>query len=184
MKIAVGAVKGLEYLHDKASPPVIYRDLRSANILLGEGYHPKLSNFGLAKLGPVGDNTHVSTRVMGTYRYFLLEIISGRKALDTSRNFNEQYLVQWVSPLFKDKRKFSQVADRPLQGQYPTRGLYQALAIASMYVQDQPTMRSMIADVVTVLTYLSSQKYEPELNQPQKNKREKDGDGRRRGEHK
>ncbi|KAJ6362274.1 hypothetical protein OIU78_002640 [Salix suchowensis] len=69
MKIAAGAAKGLEHLHDKASPPVIYRDLKCSNILLGEGYHPKLSDFGLAKLGPVGDNTHVSTRVMGTYGY-------------------------------------------------------------------------------------------------------------------
>ncbi|KAL6561751.1 putative serine/threonine-protein kinase pbl7 [Orobanche minor] len=125
---------------------------------------------------------HVFTRVMGTYKYcapeyvstsqltlksdaytfgvVLLEIISGRKALDTSRNANKQYLVQLVRPLFKDKRKFSQITDPTLQGQYPIRGLYQALPIASMYVQDQPTMRHMIADVVAVLTYLSSQKYE------------------------
>ena len=69
MKIAVGAAKGLEYLHDKANPPVIYRDFKSSNILLDEGYHPKLSDFGLAKLGPVGDKSHVSTRVKGTYGY-------------------------------------------------------------------------------------------------------------------
>uniref|UniRef100_A0A565C4L9 Protein kinase domain-containing protein n=1 Tax=Arabis nemorensis TaxID=586526 RepID=A0A565C4L9_9BRAS len=55
MTIAAGPAKGLEYLHDKANPPVIYRDLKSSNILLGDGYHPKLSDFGLAKLGPVGD---------------------------------------------------------------------------------------------------------------------------------
>lgn len=119
MRIAVGAAKGLEYLHDKASPPVIYRDLKCSNILLGEGYHPKLSDFGLAKLGPVGDNTHVSTRVMGTYGYcapeyamtgqltlksdvysfgvVLLEIISGRKAVESSKNGNEHNLVLWVS---------------------------------------------------------------------------------------
>jgi serine/threonine protein kinase len=118
MKIAAGAAKGLEYLHNKASPPVIYRDLKCANILLGEGYHPKLSDFGLAKLGPVGDNTHVSTRVMGTYGYcapeyamtgqltlssdvysfgvVLLEIITGRKAIDNSKAAGEQNLVAWV----------------------------------------------------------------------------------------
>uniref|UniRef100_A0A803P2Y6 Protein kinase domain-containing protein n=1 Tax=Cannabis sativa TaxID=3483 RepID=A0A803P2Y6_CANSA len=62
MKIAARAVKRLEYLHDKASPPVIYIDLKCSNILLDQGYHPKLSNFGLTKLGPDGDNTHVSTR--------------------------------------------------------------------------------------------------------------------------
>ncbi|KAL4278933.1 hypothetical protein GQ457_03G027480 [Hibiscus cannabinus] len=182
MKIAAGAAKGLEYLHDRASPPVIYRDLKCSNILLGEGYHPKLSDFGLAKLGPVGDKTHVSTRVMGTYGYcapeyamtgqltlksdvysfgvVLLEIITGRKAIDNSRAGGEQNLVAWARPLFKDRRKFAQMADPLLQGQYPVRGLYQALAVAAMCVQEQPNMRPLIADVVTALTYLASQKYD------------------------
>ncbi|GAA0173154.1 hypothetical protein Leryth_010974 [Lithospermum erythrorhizon] len=186
MKIAAGAAKGLEYLHDKASPPVIYRDLKCSNILLDEGFHPKLSDFGLAKLGPVGDNTHVSTRVMGTYGYcapeyamtgqltvksdvysfgvVLLEIITGRKAIDNSRGAGEQNLVAWARPLFTDRRRFSQMADPTLQRQYPSRGLYQALAIAAMCVHEQPTTRPLIADVVTALTYLASQKYDPELH--------------------
>ncbi|KAJ6803642.1 putative serine/threonine-protein kinase PBL7 isoform X2 [Iris pallida] len=182
MKIAAGAAKGLEYLHDKARPPVIYRDLKCSNILLGEGYHPKLSDFGLAKLGPVGDNTHVSTRVMGTYGYcapeyamtgqltiksdvysfgvVLLEIITGRRAIDTTRPHKEQNLVAWARPLFKDRKKFSQMADPALQGQYPVRSLYQALAVAAMCVQEQPTMRPLMADVVTALNYLASQNYD------------------------
>ncbi|XVE61776.1 hypothetical protein DITRI_Ditri06bG0066700 [Diplodiscus trichospermus] len=184
MKIAAGAAKGLEYLHDKANPPVIYRDLKCSNILLGEGYFPKLSDFGLAKLGPVGDNTHVSTRVMGTYGYcapeyamtgqltlksdvysfgvVLLEIISGRKAIDNSKAAAEQNLVAWARPLFKDRKNFSQMADPMLQGQCPPRGLFQALAVAAMCVQEQPNMRPLIADVVTALTYLASQKFEPD----------------------
>ncbi|KAK7822405.1 putative serine/threonine-protein kinase pbl7 [Quercus suber] len=65
-------------------------------------------------------------------------------------------------PLFKDRRKFSQMADPMLQGQYPVRGLYQALAVAAMCVQEQPNMRPLIADVVTALSYLATQKYDPE----------------------
>ncbi|KAG5072041.1 hypothetical protein JHK86_007252 [Glycine max] len=52
MKIAAGAAKVLEYLHNKANPTVIYRSFKSSNILFDEVYHPKLSDFGLAK-GPV-----------------------------------------------------------------------------------------------------------------------------------
>ncbi|XP_031112856.1 probable serine/threonine-protein kinase PBL7 [Ipomoea triloba] len=184
MKIAAGAAKGLEYLHDKASPPVIYRDLKCSNILLDEGFYPKLSDFGLAKLGPVGDNTHVSTRVMGTYGYcapeyamtgqltvksdvysfgvVLLEIITGKRAIENSKVGGEQNLVSWARPLFKDRKKFKQMADPMLQGQYPLRGLYQALAVAAMCVQEQPNMRPAIADVVTALSYLASQKFDPE----------------------
>ncbi|URD83537.1 serine threonine-protein kinase [Musa troglodytarum] len=69
VNIALGAAKGLTYLHNVASPPVIFRDMKSANILLDDDFNPWLSDFGLAKLGPVGDRTLVSTRVMGTYGY-------------------------------------------------------------------------------------------------------------------
>ncbi|XP_020575788.1 probable serine/threonine-protein kinase PBL7 isoform X2 [Phalaenopsis equestris] len=183
MKIAAGAAKGLEYLHDKANPPVIYRDFKSSNILLSDEYHPKLSDFGLAKLGPVGDKTHVSTRVMGTYGYcapeyamtgqltlksdvysfgvVFLELITGRKAIDNTRPTGEQNLVAWARPLFKDRRKFPKMADPLLQGHYPMRGLYQALAVAAMCLQEQAATRPLIGDVVTALSYLASQTYDP-----------------------
>lgn len=183
MKIAAGAARGLEYLHDKASPPVIYRDFKSSNILLEEGFHPKLSDFGLAKLGPTGDKSHVSTRVMGTYGYcapeyamtgqltvksdvysfgvVFLELITGRKAIDSTRPHGEQNLVTWTRPLFNDRRKFSKLADPRLQGRYPMRGLYQALAVASMCIQEQAAARPLIGDVVTALSYLANQAYEP-----------------------
>ncbi|GFP83732.1 serine/threonine-protein kinase cdl1 [Phtheirospermum japonicum] len=74
---------------------------------------------------------------------------------------NREFLAR---PLFKDKRKFSQIADPVLQGQYPARGLFQALAIAAMCVQDQPNMRPVMADVVTALTYLAKQNYDPETD--------------------
>ncbi|KAJ0971215.1 hypothetical protein J5N97_019174 [Dioscorea zingiberensis] len=183
MRIAAGAARGLEYLHDIANPPVIYRDFKSSNILLDEGFHPKLSDFGLAKLGPVGDKSHVSTRVMGTYGYcapeyamtgqltvksdvysfgvVFLELITGRKAIDSSKEHGEQNLVSWAKPMFNDRKKLPKLADPKLQGRYPMRGLYQALAIASMCIQEQAASRPLIADVVTALSYLASQNYDP-----------------------
>ncbi|KAI3912421.1 hypothetical protein MKW92_042038 [Papaver armeniacum] len=181
MKIAVGAARGLEYLHCTANPPVIYRDLKSANILLDKDFNPKLSDFGLAKLGPVGDNTHVSTRVMGTYGYcapeyamsgkltlksdiysfgvVLLELISGRKAIDTTKKQGEQNLISWSRPFFKDRRKFIQLVDPLLQGRFPTRCLHHAIAITAMCLQEQPSFRPFISDVVVALEYLASQPY-------------------------
>ncbi|CAN4123392.1 unnamed protein product [Withania somnifera] len=183
MKIASGAAKGLEYLHDKANPPVIYRDFKSSNILLEENFFPKLSDFGLAKLGPTGDKSHVSTRVMGTYGYcapeyamtgqltvksdvysfgvVFLELITGRKAIDSTKPQGEQNLVAWARPLFSDRRKFAKLADPSLQGRFPMRGLYQALAVASMCIQEQAAARPLIGDVVTALSYLANQAYDP-----------------------
>lgn len=121
MKISAGIAEGLDYLHNQADPPVIHRDLKSSNILLGEGFHPKLSDFGLAKFGPTKDKSHVSTRVMGTQGYcapeyydtgkltmksdiycfgiVLLEIITGRRALDTYEEHGKQTLLEWVTNL-------------------------------------------------------------------------------------
>ncbi|KAK1327039.1 Serine/threonine-protein kinase PBS1 [Acorus calamus] len=180
IKIAEGAAKGLEYLHDTADPPVIYRDFKASNILLDEDYNPKLSDFGLAKVGPVGDRSHVSTRVMGTYGYcapeyamtgqltmmsdvysfgvVFLEIITGRRAIDTAKPTCEQHLVDWAQPLFKDKKKFMQMADPLLAGE----GLYQALAIAAMCLQEEASTRPLISDVVTALEYVALDNNHPE----------------------
>ena len=103
MKVALGAAKGLAYLHS-AEAKVIYRDFKTSNILLDtvsdskssllytslqllyallkmhhmnvQDYSAKLSDFGLAKDGPVGEKSHVSTRVMGTYGYAAPEYLS------------------------------------------------------------------------------------------------------------
>ncbi|BAF17867.1 probable serine/threonine-protein kinase PBL7 [Oryza sativa Japonica Group] len=183
MKIAVGAARGMEYLHEIANPPVIYRDLKASNILLDGGFNAKLSDFGLAKLGPVGDKSHVTTRVMGTYGYcapeyamtgkltkmsdiysfgvVLLEIITGRRAIDTTKPTREQILVHWAAPLFRDKKKFVKMADPLLDMKFPLKGLYQALAISSMCLQEEASSRPLISDVVTALTFLADPNYDP-----------------------
>lgn len=63
------------------------------------------------------------------------------------------------------------MVDPLLQGQYPMRGLYQALAISAMCVQEQPNMRPVIADVVSALNYLASQKYDPQIHPVQNSRR-------------
>ncbi|KAM3405039.1 hypothetical protein ACQJBY_007870 [Aegilops geniculata] len=183
MKIAVDAARGLEYLHEVANPPVVYRDLKASNILLDGNFRAKLADFGLAKLGPVGDKTHVTTRVMGTYGYcapeyamsgkltkmsdiycfgvVFLELITGRRAIDTTKPTREQILVHWAAPLFKDKKKFTKMADPKLDSKYPLKGLYQALAISSMCLQEEASSRPLISDVVTALTFLADPNYDP-----------------------
>ncbi|XVF70591.1 hypothetical protein PTKIN_Ptkin11bG0174800 [Pterospermum kingtungense] len=178
IKIAIGAAKGLEYLHETADPPVIYRDFKASNILLDQDFNPKLSDFGLAKLGPTGDHSHVSTRVMGTYGYcapeyaltgkltkksdvysfgvVLLEMITGRRVIDHSRPTEEQNLVTWAIPLLQEKRNFTSMADPLLGGNYPIKNLHQALAVAAMCLQDEASIRPMMTDVVTALEYLTT----------------------------
>ncbi|XWS11202.1 hypothetical protein CRYUN_Cryun38cG0063900 [Craigia yunnanensis] len=183
IRIAVGAAKGLEYLHETADPPVIYRDFKASNILLDEDFNPKLSDFGLAKLGPTGDKSHVSTRVMGTYGYcapeyaltgqltsksdvysfgvVFLEIITGRRVIDNSRPTEEQNLVTWATPLIKDRRNFTSMADPLLDGNFPVKNLHQALAVAAMCLQEEASVRPLMSDVVTALEYLTTSN-EPE----------------------
>ncbi|KAJ7971754.1 Kinase family protein [Quillaja saponaria] len=178
MKIAAGTAKGLNYLHHEANPPVIYRDLKSSNILLDEGFHPKLSDFGLAKFGPTGDRSHVSTRVMGTQGYcapeyaysgkltlksdiynfgvVLLELITGRRALENACG-REKQLVDWARPMLRDQKRSAQLADPRLWGQYSKSVLKKALEMASMCLQENPNARPSMSDVVLALDFLSSQ---------------------------
>ncbi|KAG7575749.1 Protein kinase domain [Arabidopsis thaliana x Arabidopsis arenosa] len=179
MQIAYGAAQGLDYLHDKANPPVIYRDLKASNILLDDDFSPKLSDFGLHKLGPgTGDKMMaLSSRVMGTYGYsapeytrggnltlksdvysfgvVLLELITGRRALDTTRPNDEQNLVSWAQPIFRDPKKYPDMADPVLKNKLSERGLNQAVAIASMCVQEEAAARPLISDVMVALSFLS-----------------------------
>lgn len=69
MKIALGAARGLAYLHEDSSPRVIHRDFKASNILLEDDFTPKVSDFGLARTAMDEENRHISTRVMGTFGY-------------------------------------------------------------------------------------------------------------------
>ncbi|XP_054806179.1 probable serine/threonine-protein kinase PBL25 isoform X2 [Prosopis cineraria] len=177
MKIASGAARGLEYLHDKANPPVVYRDLKSSNILLDDDLNPKLSDFGLNKLSR-GDRTNIiSPGVMGTYGYsapeyvrtghltlksdvygfgvVLLELITGRRAIDTTKPNEEQNLVSWAQPLFRNPKQFPEIADPLLKKHFPEKDLNQAVAVAAMCLQEEEGARPLMSDVVMALSFLS-----------------------------
>ncbi|XP_050226307.1 serine/threonine-protein kinase PBS1 isoform X2 [Mercurialis annua] len=176
LRIALEAAKGLEYLHEHVSPPVIHRDFKSSNILLDKNFHAKVSDFGLAKLGPEKAGGHVSTRILGTQGYVapeyaltghlttksdvysygvvLLELLTGRVPVDMKRPPGEGVLVSWVLPRLTDREKVVQIMDPALEGQYSVKEVIQVAAIAAMCVQPEADYRPLMADVVQSLVPL------------------------------
>lgn len=175
IKIALGAAKGLAFLHN-GPEPVIYRDFKTSNILLDSEYNAKLSDFGLAKAGPQGDKTHVSTRVVGTYGYaapeyvmtghltsksdvysfgvVLLEILTGRRSMDKKRPSGEQNLVAWARPCLTDKRKLFLLVDPRLELNYSIKGVNKVSQLAYDCLNRDPKIRPTMDEVVRVLTPL------------------------------
>lgn len=182
MKIATGAAKGLGFLHG-AKNPIIFRDFKASNILLNSDYSAKLSDFGLAKDGPEGDNTHVSTRVMGTQGYaapeyimtghltaasdvysfgvVLLELLTGRKSIDKTRPPREQNLVDWARPQLKDPRKLHRLMDPRLDGMYSEDGARKAALLAYKCLSQRSNARPTMSEVVKVLEPLKDYKEVP-----------------------
>eukprot|EP00250_Pteridium_aquilinum_P002341 c12539_g1_i1 orf=146-1240(+) len=178
MKVAVGAARGLAFLHD-AQICVIYRDFKAANILLDDNYNAKLSDFGLAKEGPTGDDTHVTTRVLGTYGYaapeylatghltprsdvysfgvVLLELLTGRRAMDVDRPHGEQKVVDWAKPyLGSSKKRAVRILDSRLNGQYSLKGAYTVVNLALQCLNEDARARPSMKEVVESLEPLLS----------------------------
>ncbi|XP_048139881.1 receptor-like cytoplasmic kinase 176 isoform X2 [Rhodamnia argentea] len=175
IKVALGAAKGLAFLHgDKVK--VIYRDFKTSNILLDANFDAKLSDFGLAKDGPTGGKSYVSTRIMGTYGYaapeymatghltaksdvysygvVLLEMLSGRRVVDKNRPSGEQNLIEWAKPYLSSKRKIFQVMDARIQGQYSLSGALKAANVAIKCLSLEPKSRPNMNEVVRALEQL------------------------------
>ncbi|KAJ0720698.1 putative transferase, protein kinase RLK-Pelle-RLCK-VIIa-2 family [Helianthus annuus] len=179
LKVALGAAKGLAFLHS-AETKVIYRDFKTSNVLLDSEYNAKLSDFGLAKDGPTGDKSHVSTRVMGTYGYaapeylatghlstksdvysfgvVLIEMLSGRRAIDKNRPTGEQSLVAWAKPYLPHKRKLFRILDNRLEGQYTLNGAHATANLALRCISTDPRLRPSMVDVVKELELLQDPK--------------------------
>ncbi|KAJ8441317.1 hypothetical protein Cgig2_024829 [Carnegiea gigantea] len=179
IKVAIGAARGLSFLHD-AESQVIYRDFKASNILLDADFNAKLSDFGLAKAGPTGDRTHVSTQVIGTQGYaapeyvatgrlsaksdvysygvVLLELLTGRRALDKSRVSAEQSLADWAKPSLDDKRKLLRIMDTKLEGQYPQKAAFTVATLALQCLNPEPRSRPKVSEVLQELEKLQDLK--------------------------
>lgn len=77
-----------------------------------------------------------------------------KQSLNTS--LTSEYPFMQATPLFKDRRNFQLMADPLLKGNYPSKGLHQALAVAAMCLQDDAAARPAMSDVVTALEYLTN----------------------------
>ncbi|XP_073021947.1 serine/threonine-protein kinase PBL34-like isoform X1 [Primulina eburnea] len=180
MKIALGAAKGLTFLHEEAERPVIYRDFKTSNILLDAEYNATLSDFGLAKDAPDEGKTHVSTRVMGTYGYaapeyvmtghltsksdvysfgvVLLEMLTGRRSMDKKRPNGEHNLVEWARPHLGERRQFYRMIDPRLEGHFSIKGAQKAAQIAARCLSRDPKVRPLMSEVVEALKPLPNLK--------------------------
>lgn len=179
MKVAIGAARGLSFLHN-AKSQVIYRDFKASNILLDAEFNAKLSDFGLAKAGPTGDRTHVSTQVMGTQGYaapeyvatgrltaksdvysfgvVLLELLSGRRAVDKTIAGVDQNLVDWARPYLGDKRRLFRIMDSKLEGQYPQKGAFMAATLALQCLNNEAKARPPMTQVLETLEQIEAPK--------------------------
>ncbi|CAN6246625.1 unnamed protein product [Urochloa humidicola] len=177
LRIAIGAARGLAFLHS-SEKHVIYRDFKASNILLDEHFNAKLSDFGLAKDGPAGGSSHVTTRVMGTYGYaapeyvatghlyvksdvygfgvVLVEILTGLRALDTDRPAAQHNLVDWAKPFLADRKKLPRLIDPRLEGQYPSRAAQRAAQLALRCLAADHKNRPSMREVVAVLEEIDS----------------------------
>ncbi|KAI4328828.1 hypothetical protein L6164_021154 [Bauhinia variegata] len=171
MNIILGTAKGLAYLHEGLEPKVVHRDVKSSNILLDRQWHPKVSDFGLAKL-LCTEQSYVTTRVMGTFGYvapeyactgmlteksdiysfgiLIMEIITGRSPVDYSRPQGEVNLIDWLKTMVGN-RKSEEVVDSKLPEMPSSKALKRVLLVALRCVDPDATKRPKIGHVIHML---------------------------------
>ncbi|KAI3995969.1 hypothetical protein MKX01_037466 [Papaver californicum] len=175
LKIALGSAKGLAYLHEDCHPKIIHRDIKAANILIDFKFEAQVADFGLAKIAS-DTNTHISTRVMGTFGYLapeyassgklsdksdvfsfgvmLLELITGRRPVDSSQSYMDDSLVDWARPLLSRAMEdgvFDALVDPKLQNDYNPNEMKQMVACAAYCVRHSARRRPRMSQVVRAL---------------------------------
>ncbi|MFQ6640349.1 hypothetical protein Gotur_016491 [Gossypium turneri] len=173
LKIARDAARGLAFLHEGMDFQIIFRDFKSSNILLDEQWNAKLSDFGLARLGPSDGLSHVSTAVVGTIGYaapeyiqtgrltiksdvwsygvFLYELITGRRPLDRNRPKGEEKLLEWVRPHISNIKKFRLIIDPRLDGKYSLKSAHKLAAVANKCLTRQAKLRPKMSEVLEMV---------------------------------
>ncbi|KAJ6342574.1 hypothetical protein OIU78_010499 [Salix suchowensis] len=174
MRIAVGAAKGLAYLHEDCQPKIIHRDIKASNILIDNSFEAKVADFGLAK-HYLDTETHVSTRVMGTFGYMapeyassgkltaksdvysfgvvLLELISGRRPVDRTQSCTDDSIVDWARPLLKqalEDGNLDAVVDPKLQD-YDFNEMTRMIWCAAACVRHLGRFRPRMSQIVRAL---------------------------------
>ncbi|KAL2930196.1 hypothetical protein RDABS01_035606 [Bienertia sinuspersici] len=161
-KIAVGAARGLRYLHEECRVGcIVHRDMRPNNILLTHDFEPLVGDFGLARCQPDG-GVGEETRVIGTFGYLapeyaqsgqitekadvysfgivLLELVTGRKAVDINRPKGEQCLTEWARRVVKEEN-IRKLVDPCLGESYVKEDLCSMLHCASLCIRKDPDTR-------------------------------------------
>ncbi|KAG5254844.1 leucine-rich repeat receptor serine/threonine-protein kinase [Salix suchowensis] len=170
-KICVGIARGLAYLHEESRLKIVHRDIKATNVLLDENLDPKISDFGLAKLDEE-DNTHISTRVAGTYGYMApeyamrgyltdkadvysfgivaLEIVSGK--CNTSHRGKEDtiYLLDWALFL-KEEGTLLELVDPSLGQDYNEEEVITMINVALLCSNVSAAVRPAMSAVVSML---------------------------------
>ncbi|MQM03187.1 hypothetical protein Taro_035969 [Colocasia esculenta] len=172
MRIALEAAQGLEYLHSGCKPPIVHRDVKTANILLNQNLEAKIADFGLSKAFTNEDHSHISTNtVAGTPGYLdpayqltsqlneksdvysfgvvLLELITGKPPAfgDTEKI----HIASWVHQTVLESGDMSSIADPNLQGEYDQNSIWKAVEIAMSCASASPAQRPTMSQVVIEL---------------------------------
>ncbi|XP_022759962.1 protein NSP-INTERACTING KINASE 1-like [Durio zibethinus] len=171
-RIALGAARGLLYLHEQCDPKIIHRDVKAANILLDDDCEAVVGDFGLAKLLDHQDS-HVTTAVRGTvghiapeylstgqssektdvfgFGILLLELITGQRALEFGKTANQKgAMLDWVRKIHQEK-KLEVLVDKDLKNNYDRIELEEMVQVALLCTQYLPGHRPKMSEVVRML---------------------------------